>query len=195
MENNTYNIYLFKALDAYPYDLEGTMEALTYALSYTPNCAQALLLMAKLHSEQLRDYNGAKFYFEKALANDINFVEIYPAYARSLLQNDDFAEAQKLIDFALTIKGIDKASIYLIQGQLHENFEAFDKAEEALREAKRFGLNNSFIEFVNDEIARIEKKRKVMKGKLKKEEESLPKEKVKEKNSNSWFKDRLNGLL
>lgn len=195
MENNTYNIYLFKAMDAYPYDLTGTMEALNYALSYKPDCAQALLLMAKVYSELLRDYEGAKEYFEKALASDMDFAEIYPVYVRTLMLNDDFEEAQKLIDFAMTVKAVDKASMQLIQGQLFEALEEFDKAEEALREAKRFGLNNGFIQFVNDEITRIEKKRKIQKSKLKKEEESLPKENEKVAKSNSWLKGRLNGLL
>ena len=66
-----HNMYLFKALDAYPYSLEETMESLNYALSYDPENAEALLLMAKVRAYQLRDYEGAKHYFELAMTQNM----------------------------------------------------------------------------------------------------------------------------
>ena len=133
MNTNTHNLYLFKAMEAYPWELEKAVEALQYALSYEPENVTALCLMAKVHAEQLSDYETAKSYFEKAVASDISVPKIYPDYIRTLLQNHDFDEAQKLIDFAMTVKAVDKGGLYLLQGQLFENLQAFEKAEEALK--------------------------------------------------------------
>ena len=60
MENNLHNNYLYRALEAYPWELEKAIEALNYALSYDPENVQALCLMAKVMSEQLGENEQAK---------------------------------------------------------------------------------------------------------------------------------------
>ena len=105
--------YLFKALDAYPYDLEEAVEALTYALSYDDKNTDALCLMGRVYAENLKDYEKAKEYYADALAENVNAFSVYPYYIDVLLWNEDFDEAAKLIDFALTVKGSDKAVLYL----------------------------------------------------------------------------------
>ena len=132
MKTNTYNNYIFRAIEAYPYELEKTVEALNYALSYEPENVKALCLMARIYSEQLGDYESAKIYYEKAMINGLDMPDIYPDYIRLLVNNDDFDEAQKLIDFARTVKGVDKAGIELNQGYLFEALEEYEKAEAAL---------------------------------------------------------------
>jgi len=89
MKNNTYNNYLFRAIEAYPYELEKAIEALNYALSYEPENVKALCLMAKVYAGQLGDYKTAKAYYEKALVNGLDIPEVYPDYIRLLINNDD----------------------------------------------------------------------------------------------------------
>jgi len=191
MKTNTHNLYLFKAMEAYPWELEKAVEALQYALSYEPENVTALCLMAKVHAEQLNDYNTAKNYFEKAVASDISVPKIYPDYIRTLLQNHDFIEAQKLIDFAMTVKAVDEGELHLLQGQLYENLQAFEKAEEALKEARNLALNSDFIEFVEGELGRVTKKRERQNREQKTE---VPKDNPKADGSKGW-KHKLNGLL
>jgi len=167
MENNLHNNYLFKAMDAYPYNLEETLEALNYALSYNEKNAQALCLMGRVYAEQLNDYETAKQYYVEALSEHIEMHFIYPYYAQVLLWNDDFKEAEKLIDFALTIKGIDKAVMLLKKGQLYEAKGKYKLALATLKEAKKGGLNNSFVDYVKNEIGRVKKKIKPNKKKKK----------------------------
>ncbi|NRB84434.1 MAG: hypothetical protein HRU49_11765 [Winogradskyella sp.] len=193
MENNLQNIYLFRAIEAYPWELKKAVEALNYALAYDPENVKALHLMAKVHYEQLGDYEMAKLYFESALASNIEAREIYPDYIRLLINNEDYEEAQKLIEFANTIKGVDKAGIALTQGQLFESLAKFEDAEEVLKKAKQLALNDDFINFVDNVLSRVKKKRKVqanenrvLENKAKKEAEAQPK---------SWFKNRLNNLF
>ena len=187
------NIYLCRAIEAYPYELAKAIEALNFALSYEPNNVKALHLMAKAQSEQFGDYKAAKSYYENVLAVDIDYPDVYPDFIRFLVNNDDFDEAQKLIDFAMTIKGVDKAGVKLAQGYLYEALHDFEKSEDALKEAKMFGLNSEFDYFVDEVIARVSKKRKTQnnKNRLK---EPVEKKEV-EKTTNNWLKNRLNNLL
>ena len=188
---NTHNLYLFKALEAYPWELEKAVEALQYALSYEPENVTALCLMARVYAEQLEDFEMAKMYFEKAIAANIQMPKIYPPYIRALLLNDDFDEAQKVIDFAMTLKATDKGTLYLLQGQLFENLHTYEKAEKALKEARNVGLNTDFIEFVERELERVTKKRE-RQNREKKTEDT--KSDSKTETSKSW-KHRLNSLL
>ncbi|TWO33887.1 tetratricopeptide repeat protein [Seonamhaeicola sediminis] len=193
MKTNLHNLYLFRAIEAYPYELEKTAEALNYALAYDSENVIALCLMAKLQSEQLGDYRTAKAFYEKAIASNMDMTDIYPDYSRLLVNNGDYTEAQKLIDFALTIKGIDKAAILLNQGYLFEALNEFEKAEEALENSKMVALNNDFIYYVDEVIKRVNKKRKIQnnKNRVKETQESAKAETSK----TNWFQTRLNNLL
>lgn len=193
MENNLHNSYLFKAMEAYPWELEKAVEALNYALSYDPENVKALHLMAKVHYEQLGDNETAKSYFESALAIRLDMPDVYPDYIRLLINNHDFKEAQKLIDFAKTVKGVDRAVITLAQGQLYESMTLFVEAEKALKAAKQLALNNDFINYVDEILSRVKKKKKIqanenriIENQAKKEAEAEPKK---------WFQNRLNNLL
>ena len=97
----------------------------------------------------------------------MDFQKVYYKYIQTLLWNDDFNEAQKLIDFALTVKGIDKGCIWDKQGQLFEIKQEYKSAIKAFKTAKQFGYNDSFISYINNEISRIKNKIKPKKKKTK----------------------------
>lgn len=160
MDTNLLNNYVLKAIDAYPYDLEETVENLNYALSYEANNAYALYLMGRLQAEQFGDYDKAKQFYAEALSNKMDFQKVYPRYILVLIWNEDFEEAQKLIDFAFTIKGLNKADVWLKQGQLLENLQEYKKAIKALKKAKLFSYNDDFTRFINSETSRIKNKLK-----------------------------------
>jgi tetratricopeptide (TPR) repeat protein len=109
----TIDKYLFQALDNYPYSLEETIESLDYAFSYDAKNTMVLCLYGRIQAEQLLNYEEAKWYFQEALSINIHALEVYSYYIHTLILNEDYQEAQKLIDFALTIKGINKAEIYV----------------------------------------------------------------------------------
>ncbi|MEZ4777947.1 MAG: hypothetical protein R2786_01025 [Flavobacteriaceae bacterium] len=189
----TINLYLAKAIAAYPYELQKAVEALNYALSYEPENVKALCLMAKVYSEQFSDPNTAKTYFEAAIAANLDFAEIYPDYINMLLRNDDFEAAQKVIDFAKNVKGADRAGIQLLQGQLFEMVLEFEKAEEAYKEALMLGMNEGFIEYVERELSRATKKRERRNNRQKNSSETASK--LEEETKKGWFANRLNNFL
>ena len=179
MGTNLHNSYLFKALDAYPYCLEETMEALNYALSYNNKDVLVLCLMGRVHAEQLQNYTVAKQYFEEALSESIDTPQVYSHYVQALIWNDDYNEAEKLIAFALTVKGVDVGLMLLKKGQLYEAMGKYKLALVSLKDAKKEGLNNDFVEIVNNEIARVKRKVKPKKKKVKKEKNVIEKKKSK----------------
>lgn len=156
--SNLLDKYLFQALDAYPYNLEEAVESLNYALSYDEKNPIALSLLGQIYAENLKNYEVAKEYYQQALAEDMYALDVYPKYIDVLLWNEDYEEAEKLIDFALTVKGTDKAMLYLKKGTLFEQKKNYKKALKCLKLAKENAYNNHFINDIKEEEERIKSK-------------------------------------
>lgn len=180
---NLLDKYLFQALDAYPYNLEEAVESLNYALSYDEKNPVALCLMGQIYAENLRNYETAKEYYQQALAEDMYSLDVYPKYINVLLWNEDYDEAEKLIDFALTLKGTDKAVLYLKKGILFEQKKEYKAALKVLKTAKIYAYNNYFISDIEGDEKRIKdkmpKKKKNKNKKSKKTKKSSKKTKKK----------------
>ncbi|NQZ44658.1 MAG: hypothetical protein HRT65_10135 [Flavobacteriaceae bacterium] len=158
MERTNFNMYLFKALDAYPYELEEAIEALNYALSYDAKNVKALCMMGTIYAEQLGEYEAAKACFEEALEHDLESPYIYPDYIAVLILNEDLTQAQKVLEFALTVKGMDKAVLYNLQSWLFEKWRQYKMAIRAMEEVKAFSYNSDYQTYAENEIVRIKKK-------------------------------------
>ncbi len=158
--NAIQNKYYFQALDNFPYNLEETIEALNYALSYEKD-ADCLCLMGRLYSEILNDYETGKEYFEEAIQTNINSVNLYRYYIDCLLRNEDYEEAEKLIDFALTIKGIDKAVIFDKKSFLFEYLGKYKKALKEIENARKYTYNDNFMGYLDNRQKLIRRKRKL----------------------------------
>lgn len=158
--------YLFQALDNYPYSLEETIESLDYAMSYDSKNTTALCLYGRIQTEQLQNYEEAKRYFQEALAINIDAVAVYPYYIETLLLNEDYEEANKLIDFALTIKGINKKAILLKKVQLLERQQEIKAALQLMKEVKLFSFDSETYE-VEQLETRLKAKKELLQPKKK----------------------------
>ena len=175
----TIDKYLFQALDNYPYSLEETIESLDYAFSYDAKNTMVLCLYGRIQAEQLWNYEEAKNYFQEALSINIHALEVYPYYLQTLILNEDYQEAQKLIDFALTIKGINKSDIFIQKAILLEAQQEFKKALKEIRNAKLTTLKFAF----ESDITEVEKR---IKGKIELlEKKKKPKKSKKDSNKKS----------
>jgi len=163
--------YLFQALDNYPFWLEGTIESLDYAFSYDDKNTMVLCLYVRIQAEQLMNYEEAKSYFQKALAINIHALEVYPYYLKTLILNEDYEEAQKLINFALTVKGINKSEIYINKAILLEVQYKFKDALKEIKQAKLYSIQNDY----DSGISEVEKRIKGKIDLLKKKEEKKTK--------------------
>ncbi|QQV02228.1 MULTISPECIES: tetratricopeptide repeat protein [Chryseobacterium] len=151
--------YYFEALDNYPCSLPDCLEALNYALSYDPEDADSLCLMGRIYCEQLQNYETAKRYFEEAMQCDVLNLNTPQYYIKCLLDNEDFEEAEKLINYALRIKGIDKATIWLYRALLSEKRRSFINALTFLKDAEKY----CFTEY---SLNMIKERRKFIKSKM-----------------------------
>ncbi|SFU38528.1 hypothetical protein SAMN05216480_102131 [Pustulibacterium marinum] len=168
--------YLFQAMDSYPYSLEETLESLDYALSYDENNTMALCLYGRLYSEQLQKFDIAKSYFQKALSIDIQALEVYPYYIEALLFNEDYEEADTLIEFALKIKGINKIEIKLKEVLLHEMQQDLLKALELAKLLKLYVFNSEWNTVIEETEKRLKQKKKILFGEPKKKKKEKKKE-------------------
>ena len=175
----TIDKYVFQALDNYPYSLEETIESLDYAFSYDAKNTMVLCLYGRIQAEQLLNYEEAKNYFQEALSINIHALEVYPFYLQTLILNEDFGEAEKLIDFALTIKGINKAEIFVKKAILLEAQMEFKKALEEIKNAKLHAISYTSESEINEAEKRI--KGKIDLGKKKKPKKSKKNSKKKTK--------------
>jgi tetratricopeptide (TPR) repeat protein len=174
----TIDKYLFHALDNYPYSLEETVEALDYTLSYDNENTTALCLYARLQSEQLQDYEKAKSYYQEAIAINLHAVGVYPYYIETLILNEDFDEAAKLIDFALTIKGINKVQVLLHKITLLEKQQQFKCALKTIEEIKLLDMSDEVNHFEKME-KRLKFKKELIEKKKKSKKEAAKLEKKK----------------
>ncbi|MBB6371082.1 hypothetical protein [Chryseobacterium shigense] len=154
----TKNKYYFEALDNYPYSLPDCLEALNYALSYDPEDADSLCLMGRIYSEMLTDYEKAKVFFEEAMQCNVSNLNTPQYYIKCLLDNEDLDEAEKLISYALKIKGIDKARILIQKSLLFEIRLEYKKALKPLEEAKKYSYNQAMVDFLTNRAKFIKNK-------------------------------------
>lgn len=171
----TQNKYYFQALDNFPYNMQETIEALNYALSYDGQNAESLCLLGRVYAEVLKDYETAKSHFAEALQENMDSVSTPIPYIYCLINNDDFDEAEKLIDFALKIKGIDKATIYYQKSVILEKQGKLKLALKEIKMAKVFTYNDHFMGFLDSRKDFIKKKMKDSKPKKSKKEKSSKK--------------------
>jgi len=169
--------YLFQALDNYPFWLEGTIESLDYAFSYDDKNTMVLCLYGRIQAEQLMNYEEAKSYFQQALAINIHALEVYPYYLQTLIVNEDYEEAEKLIDFALTVKGINKSEIYIKKAILLEVQHKFKDALKEIKLAKLHSIQHDY----DSGISEVEKRIKGKLDLLKKKEDKKTKKDSKKK--------------
>ncbi|MEG0927730.1 MULTISPECIES: tetratricopeptide repeat protein [Chryseobacterium] len=155
----TKNKYYFEALDYFPYNMAECLDALNYALSYEPEDADSLCLMGRVYSEVLKDYETGKKYFEEAMQSNIGNVNTPRYYIECLLSNEDYEEAEKLIGYALRMKGIDKSEILNCKSLLMERKGEYKQALEELKEARKFSYCRSSLEILED-------REKLVKGKM-----------------------------
>jgi tetratricopeptide (TPR) repeat protein len=117
-----------------------------------------LCLYGQVLSDQLFKYEEAKEYFQQAISININAIEVYTFYIHTLVLNEDYEEAVKLIDFALTIKGINKTEILLKKVMLLESQQEFKKALKEMKEAKLATLNSAYDYGIEETEKRLNKK-------------------------------------
>lgn len=159
--------YYLKAKEAVDYDWGEACESLNYALSYEENHAATLCLLGRIYARNLNDFTSAFNCFDKVIATNCNYIDVYPKYAKYLIWANEIKKANKLIQFGLGIKGIEKSKLLCLSSYAAETNKEYKKALKKLKKAKRHAYNNSYVDYINNEEKRIKKKIKLDKVKKK----------------------------
>ena len=168
------NQYVFKAMEDFDYNIEYAAEALGYALAYDESNTMALTLMGRLYAEKLYDYETAIDYFKQALAERVNAFEVYQPYLDTLFINEDFKEASDFIDFAFSVKGVNKSMLYMNKAVLKERLFQYEEAMQLIKEAEKYNYDVDYGYRIGEVKNRIEgkmPKKKEKKSKKKDEKE------------------------
>ena len=173
--------YYLKAKAASGYDWDEVCESLNYALSYDENHCAALCLLGKVYASNLNQYAQAFDCFDKVIAINSNYIDVYPVYAKYLIWADEIVKANKLIAFASTIKGISKGSLFWLSAYAAETKQEYRTALKHLKKAKKHAFNDDYFSFIEDEETRVKKKVKLDKSKAKKKKSSYKKQGEKRK--------------
>ena len=148
--NLTKSKYYFEALDWFPYNLSECLEALNYALSYDPEDSDALCLMGRIYSEELKNFEKAKIYFEEAMLHEITNINTPKYHILCLINNDDLDEAEKLIEYSLRLKGIEKSILIYYRSMTSEKRGSFSNALKFLEDAEKYCFNETSFDLIKD---------------------------------------------
>ncbi len=173
--------YYLKAKAASGYDWDEVCESLNYALSYDENHCATLCLLGKVYASHLNQYSQAFDCFDKVIAINSDYIDVYPLYAKYLIWADEIERATNLIAFALRIKGISKGSLFWLSAYAAETEQDYQAALKYLEKAKRHSFNDDYFSFIEEEETRIKKKVKLNKPKSKKKRSSSKKQRKKRK--------------
>ena len=146
-------------------DWEEACEAIGYAISYDENHCPSLCLLGKIQAQYLNDYEAAFESFDKCIAANMNYTNVYPQYIKFLIWADELPRAKQLLEFAQTIKGVDFAELYCNEAYLHEVEGNYKQSMKCLKKAKTHTYNDDYTYFIENEERRIQNKLKKAKKK------------------------------
>ena len=153
--------YFLKALDDYPYNLEDTIESLTYALGYDDEHLGANCLMGKVYLEQFQDFDKAEEYFIKAMSADPFDLRTCESYVQLLIKTRRLDQAHKLVRFTKTLTGVDLARLGQMEAEIFELKGEFDRAVALLTEAIAEAMDSELIYALKRQIERVKMKREL----------------------------------
>ncbi|WP_052184250.1 tetratricopeptide repeat protein [Psychroserpens sp. Hel_I_66] len=162
-------------------DWDEVCESLNYALSYDENHCSALLLLGDVYASQLGMFDEAFECFDKVISIDPKNKDVFGVYIKYLIWNKAIDRAEKLLEFALTIKEIDIAHMLWLSSYIEEVKSRYKRSLKLLKQAKKHCYNDGYFDFMHDEEKRIKKKIALEKPKKKKSSKSKKKKKRKHK--------------
>ena len=171
---NTYEVMYIQARVNYPFNVDECIEKLQYVIAADDEHAGAHFLMGCIYEEQLEDYRQAEHYYRMTMYLDREYLPVYYQLSCMLLNRDRLDDAEKIIEKGLKINGIDKARMTYIKGLLYEKHEMYNSATECYAEAKKYALNNHFMDYMDDQIKRVKDKKSLIKKAQKKKKIKEP---------------------
>lgn len=126
-----YKAYYLFATGDYVNTTEYIAEVLTYTTEGVPEMTANLYHLYAECFFRMEDYQNAKTYYQTALKYSDSNPSIYRDYAISLVYLDQVAEAEKVLEQAIS-KDMAQAEVYMVQGEIERMSGNYEKALECL---------------------------------------------------------------
>ncbi len=138
------------------------MQTLEAILAEAPEYGKAYNHLAWLYDTKYRDLNKAAEYYQKCLFYEPEYAPVYLNYAGVLSTMNKWIELEELLQKALNVPGVDKASVYNEYGIMKELQGAYDEAVKQYREAIRCTLVTENIDIYQSSAKRCQKKKELL---------------------------------
>jgi len=152
--------YYLKATDYYPFNLEQSIENLTYALGSDELHAPSNCMLGKIFMYQLKDYSRAAECFYNALKGDASFPDTYKYYSLLRMWEGEYARATEIINRGLKVKGMNISILLVNKAKIHEWNLEFKAAKAVLKQAQLYTVDECALDQMDRDLKRIKKKAK-----------------------------------
>ncbi|NCD71992.1 tetratricopeptide repeat protein [Mucilaginibacter agri] len=141
-----------------------SLQLLNEIISNDPLHARAHFQLGKIHYYDLNDYQTAGFHFKTANELEPNFPDLYFHYMHLLqfLQMEKNFEAVKAK--AVTVPGVNLASIYLLSGLIAERHRDWTTATAHYRNAFLEVTDKALKEEIEESLKRVSQKARKSQG-------------------------------
>lgn len=138
------------------------VEILNSIIQEQPDYGKAYNHLGWVYERRYRDYAKAETFYRTALAYSPEYTPVYYNYAALLSIMNKFTDLERLLEKAMSVPGINRASIYNEYGIMHEIQRNFDLAIKNFKNAIAESLSEKDIEMYQESIRRCEKKRNLL---------------------------------
>ncbi len=138
------------------------MQTLEAIVADAPEYGKAYNHLAWLYDTKYRNQSKAAEYYEKCLQYEPEYSPVYLNYAAVLSTMNKWKELEELLNKALDVSGVDKASIYNEYGIMNELKGNYEEAIGKYKEAMRCTLVTENIDTYQSSIKRCQKKKELL---------------------------------
>ena len=137
---------------------EAASNTLEQIINEDPNFGKAYNHLGYLYEAKFKDYDKGETLYRLALEKAPLYPPVYYNYAILLSTLGKFDELENLLEEALKVPGITKATIYNEYGIMYEQQEALEKAITYYTKAAKATLSNDILGRIKKSIARCKEK-------------------------------------
>jgi tetratricopeptide (TPR) repeat protein len=139
------------------------MQTLEAILAEAPKYGKAYNHLGWLYETKYRDFKKAEEFYIKCLEYEPEYTPVYLNLAVVLSAMGKYEELENLLNKALVIPGIDRATIYNEYAIMNELKTDYAKAIEHYKLAIRYSLNDNNIDTYKNSIQRCRNKAEILK--------------------------------
>lgn len=138
--------------------LESAVEKLQQILSEDPTFGKAYNHLGWLNETKFKNFNEAEKYYKLALQYAPEYTAAYKNYAILLSTLNKYDALKDLLEQAINVPGMDKATVYNEYGIMYEQLEEYNMAIKYYKDAAKATINDKTMQAALDSIKRCNTK-------------------------------------